>query len=483
MDIKNLPPYIEEWKQLVKENRSEEAEQLYREKILPLSIKKFCTENRDKRKEYDLFIATLGDGWAGTAHIISLFAPKQVLLICTEETEKNVDLLRQYISPFFVDRPKLRTESITDSTDVLQVYKAINDYCLREGAGVKSVALDFTGGTKTMSAGVILAGTALGATDFYYLGNAPGSYLRELRRPLPGSEMLIKVEHPFAVFGDWEAENAKRLASEGNYHTAAAVYKELMEKVPDPRRFELYYLLYSCYDAWDNLEVKKAYEYIEKLIKKINQYRPESFCHQFMKVLPVLEKQASCLRKLQIMQKDFCLGEETDSEFAVSLIMTIYTNALRREKQGKLDMATLLLYRTLEMIAQFTLFLNYGLDTSNPEYSRLPLSEEALYQKFSQLYAQARLSVPSSLPDKISLLHGYAILRAIDDPLVRTINLKQISDQSNLRNNTIFAHGFTFIKESSYKAFKDMVDRLLEAFLSQQGTGGEERKIFDFINL
>ncbi|SHH26734.1 CRISPR-associated protein, TIGR02710 family [Thermosyntropha lipolytica DSM 11003] len=479
-----LAKYISEWYELERKGEKREAESLYNEKILPLSIKKFCQQHEHYKQKYDLFIATLGGAWAGTAHVISLLAPRQVLLICTEESRRHLDSLYKHIAPV-IPLSAVYWEMINDSNDVLQVYQVIKNYCWRRRERIKTLALDFTGGTKTMSAGLILAGTVLGAADFYYLGNEEGAYLNDLRRPRPGSEMLIKVEHPFAVFGDLEAENAQRLAGQYNYHSAASIYKQLMGKVPDPRYFELHYLLCRSYNRWDNLEIKEAGEVIKELINRIRQYRYEDFAPRFVQILPVLEKQAAYLDRLApIQEKDFHITEALNAEFAVALVMTIYTNALRRERQGKLDMATLLLYRTLEMISQFTLLLNYGLDTAEPEYEKLPMKKEELYEKMAEIYKKAQLSVPAELPDKISLLHGYALLKALDDPLVQNVNIKQISEQSNMRNNTIFAHGFAFIKPAAYEAFKRTVNALLEAFISRQGKClADELQVFDFINL
>ena len=48
-------------------------------------------------------------------------------------------------------------------------------------------------------------------------------------------------------------------------------------------------------------------------------------------------------------------------------MFTMYENALRREKEEKYDMATLLFYRLLEMIEQRRL-MNYDIYISHPEY-------------------------------------------------------------------------------------------------------------------
>lgn len=60
-------------------------------------------------------------------------------------------------------------------------------------------------------------------------------------------------------------------------------------------------------------------------------------------------------------------------------MFTMYENALRREKEEKYDMATLLFYRLLEMIEQRRL-MNYDIFISRPEY------ETVNYAKASNEY-------------------------------------------------------------------------------------------------
>ncbi len=61
----------------------------------------------------------------------------------------------------------------------------------------------------------------------------------------------------------------------------------------------------------------------------------------------------------------------------ISLMFTLYQNAFVREKQEKYDMATLLLYRLLEMIEQKRLS-NYGLNVSKMKYEVITYKNSGL---------------------------------------------------------------------------------------------------------
>ena len=66
-------------------------------------------------------------------------------------------------------------------------------------------------------------------------------------------------------------------------------------------------------------------------------------------------------RKIEIYSSD---------EYMIPLMFSLYQNALIREKQEKLDMATLLFYRLLEMSEQKRL-ADYGIVVEEPDYLSL----------------------------------------------------------------------------------------------------------------
>ncbi len=153
-----------------------------------------------------------------------------------------------------------------------------------------------------------------------------------------------------------------------------------------------------------------------------------------------------------------------DREFIQILMATIYCNALRREEQNKLDMAALLLYRLLEMIEQAALAA-YGMDTAEPDYyclvgvplegpqqgenstcarqGRRPATREELQEKFGTIRVKILRKQPSetTLPGQISLFNGYLLLKAIDDPLARGINLPRLNGLIEKRNFSLLSTG------------------------------------------
>ena len=92
-----------------------------------------------------------------------------------------------------------------NEVDPLDIYKEIKQIYIKWNKPEK-IYIDFTGGTKAMSASVALAGAMIDV-QLIYIGS--DDYLVDFRKPNPGSENLIYVENPIAVFGDMEIENRR----------------------------------------------------------------------------------------------------------------------------------------------------------------------------------------------------------------------------------------------------------------------------------
>lgn len=180
------------------------------------------------------------------------------------------------------------------------------------------------------------------------------------------------------------------------------------------------------------------------------------------------------------------------------LMFTMFQNAKIREYQEKYDMATLLLYRLLEMIEQRRL-AGYNIDVSNADYScmrintrRCPgasglkgddkvkwLRDEVNHIK-TEIFKRENSGY---LQDQISLLEGFIILRALNDPVVRDINyLKKMRSMVYLRNNSIFAHGLGPVSRSDYYKFRDFVIESFKMFCSIEKINFENiEKLVDYI--
>ena len=157
----------------------------------------------------------------------------------------------------------------------------------------------------------------------------------------------------------------------------------------------------------------------------------------------------------------------------------MYINAGVREKQEKYDMATLLLYRLLEMIEQRRLAI-YNLYVSKMKYDEI----EWDYKKVPELSKAAPETKVKYLSRKVFgikkelfknpgngyLAEGFILLLALNDSIVESkdgnsINkLKRIRSMVFLRNNSIFAHGLGPVSQNDFLKFKGFVEEMFIEF-------------------
>lgn len=307
----------------------------------------------------------------------------------TSETEKILDKIVRYLKLEVTDYQKNQVEA----TDSLSIYHEIKKVYLSWDRPAK-VYIDFTGGTKTMSAAAALAGSLIGV-QLIYVGTQ--SYLTDFRKPEPGSEELFYIDNPIEVFGDLELEKVFALIERYNYAGAAEKLKNLKENIPDPlnrQQISFVYLLVKIYEHWDALEFEAATELMEQLLQELKRdYR------MYKKILmmdfqPILRNQYKVLRQLKkipelikLRNQEKILGNKA---IIVSLMYTMYENAKRREDQEKYDMATLLWYRLLEMIEQRRL-MTYQIYVSKPEYQKADFSKAS--KEYAGLNPQEQLSL------------------------------------------------------------------------------------------
>ena len=117
-----------------------------------------------------------------------------------------------------------------EKADLRTIYQAVKE--VWEQWGRKSeIAVDITGGTKSMAAGLALVGAFLGF-DLLYVDNT--NFLQDRRCPEPGTEYLKILPNPYEVFGVLREKNALELLERQEFYGASQILSELVQNVPDP---------------------------------------------------------------------------------------------------------------------------------------------------------------------------------------------------------------------------------------------------------
>ncbi|NLI70083.1 MAG: TIGR02710 family CRISPR-associated protein [Firmicutes bacterium] len=492
-----LKELVDEWDAMPSESEEEQkaADEFYWKKILPCSIRVFVGKEKQKLAgRYRGMILTVGQSPEPLIFSINAIEPERVLFLYTKETKKQLDVIYKYtgdIVPFSGVEKRLIGKPYA-----LAIYDEVVDAWKRWG-NPQNVAVDITGGTKSMTGGLAMVGALL-SFQLLYVNN--DNYCNVKRRPIPGSEYLELLQNPYEAYGCIQEMEANQLMSRQDYHGALLLFEELKEKAPDPRRYEILYHIASGYEAWDLLDFKTAGNNLTDAAAKARRYRGVSFLNE--EELIVIEKHGRLLCELADLipsgPGNTTLPLLQNKEAVIMLINVLYGNALRREKWGKWDTASLYLYRILEVMEQRR-FAIHGVDTAKPDYDELysslgkqnfnglPLNGPGLddFQKrLIEAVNRERKTLDffptSELPTPISLFNGYILLNAINDRFSlkaynegrnknNTISLSRLNQQLNNRNYSILAHGISFVTQRDYKIFKNMVEGLLQFFCDVEG--------------
>lgn len=448
---------LEEYHQLP----TEKQQTFYLENFLEWSlqrIKKSYTQtvNDYNLPQYNILYQPVGTSPVPMVLMILAMEPKEVVFLVSERSREYLDDIVKYakLSP-----SRYQTIDIGPSS-MVDIYHAIKNH----SKGKKGpMAIDVTGGKKVMSAGAALTG-AYYDMDIFYLDST--KYDPARRSTGPGSEFVVKIDNPFRVFGDRELYEAVKLCQRYDFTGALGVLRPALKRVSEPQVFELYVNVAEAYRTWDDFNFSETCKNLDRAVKDIDRFR----LNQAWKAR--LQDQLELLRPLQRIDNIAHLDLLVQKKLVWPLIGSIYANALRREEQGRLDFSALLLYRTMEMLSQMRL-ASWGVSSNRPDYSKLEIPKDMLTSSFKEIQRDLYKDsyVDKALPAVIGLMDGLALLKAIDDPWGRSLDLSAVKNGIDSRNNSILAHGISLVDRKTYGQMKTVVDRALETAWETQPAG------------
>ncbi len=430
--------------------------------------------------EYDYLIVSVGFNIHPLIMWIKAFQPKEVFFICSKETVSKVDEICTFTG---LSHTQCDHKVVT-RTNGMDVYEAIHTYLsdrrIIADQSLNKVAIDITGGKKSMVSGCTLAANFLGI-DLLYIDNN-GNYLKE-EKPFPGHEEPIRLEDPLEAFGGKDLTKAIIKFNSEDFEQATEIFCEIKNRVTNPRPYEVYENLAQGYFHLEAMEFEQAYKNIEDAIywgRKFDLWRIpfDEFEAQLKAIEPLRELHDQPERKILsepvLYWHLFGYFYELTNHFIIS---------------KKYDAAALLTYRSLELIVQY-LLLKHDIFHSNPSYRHL--KQRNLLEKFNEVSRQVYKNHRrvNFLPSKISLMNGLILLKALEEPMVVGVDLITMNEQASLRNNSRFAHGFELLKKEDVSQFFARVEAVNNYIwnhekhkLNIQSGFDEFSKAFAFLNI
>ena len=181
----------EKWKALERKTDKQrvKAEDFYETKLMKLIEEEFVANNSSKVYEkVEYLIMSVGTSYEPLVLDIRLLQPGRVLFLYTEKTESILDKVVKHCG---LDVMRYSKHEVNE-TDPLDIYREIKAAYLKWNRPDK-MYIDFTGGTKSMSAAAAMAGAVINV-QLVYIGST--QYLTDFRKPEPGSETLYFISNP-----------------------------------------------------------------------------------------------------------------------------------------------------------------------------------------------------------------------------------------------------------------------------------------------
>lgn len=296
------------------------------------------------------------------------------------------------------------------------------------------VVVDFTGGTKCMSAALALQARRWPCA-FSYVGGE--------RRDkggvgvvVSGTEKVVDCVNPWDALGQQAKEEFVTLFDQYAFSAAARLAEEIKKKVSEghrKREFNALEQLARAYELWERFNHKKAINCLREVTRARNDLRAVLGQRKAEHVLEEIERHVE--NHLSVL--------ENSSLPTRNHVVDLLANARRRREEGRYDDGVARLYRAIEATAQLRLAEQYGIDTARVALDRVPEDLRG------RLAARAKDGLV-----QLGLQDNYAVLSALGDPLGEKFRRRELHEREsplNARNNSILAHGFEPMSENVFQ--------------------------------
>lgn len=398
-----------------------------------------------------ILIATVGGSPDPIVTSIQTLRPDRVAFLCSARSKDT--LLRHDDYKSIRDLPGVSLDDewiavVSHEDQIDECFETANVLIERlkrqfPGAVLK---LDYTGGTKSMASGAVLAALRHGLQ--LYVTTGPRDNLKSVQagEATSGAGMprLLALE---ALSGE-----LPRLFAAGEYRALAETIRGLLVTVNDSDiivRLQQTRRVCEGLDAWDRFQYAEALEALRGFMKM----------DSIRSVVMDLKAVIGSLGKLP----GGALHPEGVNGTGYEIVLDVLANARRRARAGRYDDAVSRLYRATELLEQARLWLAHGIDTSCCPVEKLPASLAESFKGQDEV--------------KLGCQNGFELLASIDgDPvgLVYAKHRNHVKDALLARNESFLAHG---VKPISRERYEQVVSRL-EVFILEavrEATGKEPR--------
>ncbi len=285
--------------------------------------------------------------------------------------------------------------------------------------------MDYTSGTKTMSAAMACCGMFY-SKDLISIGGDRSTGEVSAGTEIINYQNLYKIYDKFALMrirNNFNSNPFMPCIDILNHIVDLSIHKDSLLK------------LCKAYYSWDNMEFEKAYEHLIKVdIKEI----------EFAEIRRDIKKNLNALGNI-VKSKSVNLKN-------CYILASLINNSIRKAEEYKYDDAIARLYRSFELIAQIEL-TKYNIKSSDIDIS--VLKENKVSDEFIE-------DLEKTIEDgkiRIGLSKDFLLLNELGNDLGKYYveNESLIKNTTQKRNNSILAHGLESQTKEDFDHFLEIV--------------------------
>ena len=178
-------PYLNEWLILARSGNFEKAQEIYYDKLFGAVIENFKLKHSSKLPKGGILFSILGFSPEPIILTARTIEPDTHIIFTTNNQSEGNDYLVRYLESNY-EMVYLSDENFNT------MYKALKEQLVLNPSS--QITLDITGGKKSMVASAAIFGKDYGCKIVYVDFE---EYIKDLRKPMPGSEILNIVYNPF----------------------------------------------------------------------------------------------------------------------------------------------------------------------------------------------------------------------------------------------------------------------------------------------
>ena len=319
-----------------------------------------------------------------------------------------------------------------------QASKAIQS--VKKDSPNAQILADYTGGTKTMSVGLAMAGIDQQVRLYLTTGTRTNT---------------IRVERgertEVTTIGSIIAQRSLKqlLASAFGQYNYSAVTNQLKGllrtiELPSEEKGNLREICDCCsgLEAWDRFDHQTALDFLQNQMKRSE-----------IQSLGIFLRRVIASR--EIIDESFHSADGSKGH-GYEVIQDLLLNAQRRSTQERYDDAIGRLYRGLELLAQIRLLIGYEIKTGDVEIQKLPESLQSEYEQFRS---------KNTNKIQLGLRNSYDLLSQLSEDSLGELykqRSKYLLDALEARNNSLFAHGFQPIDAEKYNQVGGVIIDFIE---------------------